>query len=135
MGQSVDGGGLGRFSDPNLASDVTESGEDARVSLTTSLAVELGVPAFLVLVCLYGVVIWRVHRCTRSTHKLIRAYGAAVTPGLLLLLATGVVAQFGSITSLALSWPLMILAGAVARLDVQHRAWMRRSAAPAAGTV
>lgn len=120
-GQTREGGDLGRFTRSDLLSDAAESGEDARVTLTASLAAEFGVPAFLVLASLYGVIVWKVHQCARSGHRLTRAYGAAVTPGLMLLLVTGVVAYFGSITSLSLSWPLMILAGATARLHRRYR--------------
>ena len=54
-----------------------ESGEDARVTLATSLAVEFGVPAFMVLACLYLVVL-----VTDSLHggSFSRTGSFAVTP-------------------------------------------------------
>ena len=127
MGQTREGGALDRFTEADLIAGSGESGEDARVTLTTSLAEEFGVPAFLLLCVLYGVVVWSAHRCTHSNEISVRTYGAAVVPGLLLLLGVGAMSLFASLSSLAFSWPLMIIAGSAAHLHAQYGA-----AAPAA---
>ena len=128
MGQSREDGPLGRLTRSELLQGQGESGEDARVTLATSLAVEFGAPAFIVMGCLYLVVLSTTHStAVHAQDTSVRRYAAAAVPALLLLLIVGTFSLFGSISSLSLSWPVMILAGATARLDARHRAMRRLS--------
>lgn len=127
MGQSRDDGPLAGLTRSELLQDPRESGEDARVTLATSLAVEFGAPAFIVVACLYLVVLAATHSAAvRSQDRTVRRYAAVAVPALLLLLAVGTFSLFGTISSLSLSWPVMILAGATCRLDARSRAIAKR---------
>jgi cell division protein FtsW (lipid II flippase) len=97
------------------------------VTLTTSLAAEFGVPAFIVLACLYGLVLVTTHStAVRSRDKTVRRYSAAVVPSLVMLLGVAAVGLFGSFSSMSLSWPVMILAGATSRLEALNQANEKR---------
>ena len=119
MGQTREGGALGQYVTFSVKPD--ESGEDMSVTLTTSLAVEFGLPAFFILVWMYVTILHSVIQCTRSHDVTVRAYAAAAVPALVLLLASAALAQFGSISALSLSWPVMLLSGAVCRLAADTR--------------
>ena len=116
MGQTLEGGALSVAARPDLVARSGESGEDTRVTLMTALAAELGFPALIALAVLYAMIVRRLHRCTRSREPVVRAYAAALVPSLLLVLGSGVLGLFGSISSLSLTWPLMLVGGATARL-------------------
>jgi hypothetical protein len=130
MGQSREDGPLGRLTRSELLQGQGESGEDARVTLLTSLAVEFGAPAFIVAACLYLGVLAATHStAVRCQDAIVRRYAAVAVPALLLLLAVGTFSLFGSFSSLSLSWPVMILAGVTSRLDARIRASATRAAA------
>lgn len=127
MGQSRDDGPLGRLMRADLVQGLGESGEDARVTLATSLAVEFGAPSFFVLAGLYLVILVKTHAvAVRSQDRTVRRYAAVAVPGLLLLLAVGTSGLFGSLSALSVSWPVMILAGVTARIDARNRAIAKR---------
>jgi hypothetical protein len=127
MGQSREDGPLGRLTRAELLQGQGESGEDARVTLATSLAVEFGTPAFMLLACLYVGLLLNSHFvAVRSRDRTVRRYAAVAVPALLLLMAVGTFSLFGSFSSLSLSWPVMILAGVTSRLDARNRAIARR---------
>ncbi|MEO8257196.1 MAG: hypothetical protein ABI868_07600 [Acidobacteriota bacterium] len=127
MGQSREDGALGRFTRSDLASSAGESGEDARITLATSLALEFGVPAFMMLGCLYLFVLIETHlAAVRSRDGTVRRYAAVAVPGVMILLAAGTLGLFGSLSALALSWPVMILAGATCRLEARNRVLAKR---------
>jgi hypothetical protein len=100
----------------DLVPGAREHGEDARVNLATAIATELGLPAFWMLVAATAVMLWRLYRCTRSAVPLVRATGAGVTASVLFIFGLGLVGMFGSLTSLSLSWPVVILAGGACRV-------------------
>jgi len=123
MGQSLNDGPLGGLTRSELAQRGAEAGEDARVTLTTSLAVEFGASGLAVLGWLYLIVVVKTHSAAvRSRDPSVRRYAAVAVPILLLVLVVGTFSLFTSISSLSLSWPAMILAGATARLDARIRA-------------
>jgi hypothetical protein len=127
MGQSREDGALGRFTRSELAASAGESGEDARITLATSLALEFGVPAFAMVACLYLFVLIETHSAAvRSRDGTVRRYAAVAVPAVVMLLAAGTLGLFGSLSALALSWPVMILAGATCRLDARNRAFAKR---------
>jgi hypothetical protein len=127
LGQILKGGALSRNVRPELLMNSTESGEDTTVTLTTSLAVELGLPAFLCLAGLYVVILVNTHRCTRSSDNLVRAYGAAMATAMILLFSVTVLTATDLFSTLSFPCPVMIVAGATCRLASDHRALARQA--------
>ena len=70
------GGSLGRKASSIVLAGTDQKGEEAKISLSSSLLAEFGVPAFLIVGLMYGAIGWRVWRATsRFAHRRTPAGG------------------------------------------------------------
>jgi hypothetical protein len=122
MGQTLEGRRLAGRVEKDLIPDSIEPGEDTRVTLATSAAVELGVPALIVPAFLYWRIWSTVHACIWPGPAILNEQAANLTAALTLILGTGLLAQFGSISAISLTVLTMLLAGATCRLAARRPA-------------
>jgi hypothetical protein len=121
MGQTLEGGSLQKFVLNILMAGAGESGESAGITLTTSLLVELGLIAYIILTISYIAVVITVWQCIYSKNRLNRAYASGLMGCLLILLLTATVTLFGGLDLISVSWPVMFLAGITCRLEAENR--------------
>ncbi len=121
FGQTLEQGSLARYARKDLLALVTDHGEDAKVTLTSSWLAELGPLATAMLVLIYGTILIRVWRCVRSDDQENRAYAVALVGCLIVLYLTASTSLFGSLEVISVSWPVMLLAGILVRLEMQGR--------------
>lgn len=106
-------GALSNKASGEIMSIGDEKGEQARVTLSSSLLAEFGVPAFLLIISIYvsiGRALWRSRLApdvvTRWRATALMACGT-------LLVSIPVTSLFGSFDVMSVSWPVMLLAGIV----------------------
>ena len=120
-GQTLEGGALAQYVREDLLALTTEHGEDTKVTLTSSWLVELGPPATLILLLIYGTILIRVWSCRQSDNPEDQAYAVGLVGCLLLLYLTASTSLFGSLEMISVSWPVMLLAGMTVRLEARRR--------------
>jgi hypothetical protein len=98
-----------------------EKGESTRITLTSSLLGEFGLPAFLIVAVMYlsiGRAVWR----TAFHNRLdIRARTAGLLASAALLGLIPLASLFGSLDLMSVSWPVMLLSGMICREAADSR--------------
>lgn len=92
-----------------------EKGEQARVTLTSSLLAEFGLPAFLVIVAIFVAIYRAVWRTAWHPDPEIRWRGAWIAMSALILWLVPVASLFGSFDVMSVTFPVMLMAGLVCR--------------------
>jgi len=119
VGQVLDDTRLGKRASSEVLAVDDEHGEQTRITLTSSLLVELGWPAFLIVILMY-LAVWRaVWRACQSGRMEIRARAAGCLACGAIVALTALTSLFGSIELPSVSWPVMLLSGIVCRMDVR----------------
>lgn len=115
VGQVLDDTRLGRTATGEVLAVADETGELTRITLSSSLLAEFGVPAFVIVGLMYltiGRAVWR----SASHHRLdIRARAAGLLACGSILALTPLASLFGSLDVLSISWPVMLLSGLICR--------------------
>lgn len=115
VGQVLDDGRLGRSASGEVLAVEDEKGEQTRITLSSSLLGEFGVPAFFIVGLMYlaiGRAVWR----TASHERLdIRARTAGLLACGSILALTPLASLFGSLDVMSVSWPVMLLSGVICR--------------------
>ena len=117
VGQIQSTGGLAKFAQSSLLPQFSyERGEDTKITLTSSILAELGLPAFLILLWAYLAIGRAVWRQRHSTDLKQVAYATGLTGAWLILILTALMSLFGSLDIISISWPIMLLAGLTCRI-------------------
>ena len=116
VGQGMKAGALGKFAHSSLLLQLGESSENARVTLTSSILAELGMPALLILLGAYLAIGWVVWRQRNSSDKEQVAYATGLTGCWLILILTAIVTLSGSLDTISISWPIMFACGITCRI-------------------
>lgn len=120
VGQVLTDSSLGKSASGEVLAVADETGELTRITLSSSLLAEFGVPAWLVVVVLYsmaGRAVWR----SAKHHSLdIRARGAGLVAAGSILAMIPLASLFGSFDVISVSWPVMLLSGILCR-EADHR--------------
>ena len=115
VGQVMDAGRLSRSASGEVLAIEDEKGESTRITLTSSLLGEFGVPVFLVAVVMYagiGRALWR-SAFNRRLDIRARAVGLVASGSILAMIPLA--SLFGSLDVISVSWPFMLLAGLICR--------------------
>lgn len=115
VGQVLAEGRLGKLADTNLLAINDEKGEQARVTLSSSLLAEFGIVACLAIGIMYlgiGRAVWR---CTADPRLDIRSRSAGLLASGVLLAMIPLTSLFGSLEVMSVSWPVMLLSGVLCR--------------------
>ncbi len=126
VGQGLAAGNLSKFAQSSLLLQYGESGESTKVTLTSSVLAELGLPAFLILLGAYfgiGLAVWR-QRHSSDPEQV--AYATGLTGVWLILMLTALTALFGSLEVISISWPVMFVAGITCRIGAANEKADRR---------
>jgi hypothetical protein len=115
VGQVLDQGRLGQMAESGLMAINDEKGEQARVTLSSSLLAEFGVPAFLIAALWFAAIGHAVWQCRRSDRLDIRTRSAGLLAAGVILLTVPLTSLFGSLDVMSVSWPLMLLSGLLCR--------------------
>lgn len=119
VGHVLDDDSPWKLASSDILSEEGERGDQTRITLTSSLLVELGLPAFLIVTLMYFAM-WRaVWRACQSVHKEISTRAAGCLACGAILMLTAIFSLFGSIDVMSVSWPLMLLSGIVCRIDAR----------------
>jgi hypothetical protein len=115
VGQVVDAGRLARSASGEVLAVEDEKGEQTRITLSSSLLGEFGVPAFVIVIVMYlsiGRAIWP----TAFHDRLdIRARSAGLLAAGALLALVPLTSLFGSLDVMSVSWPVLLLSGMLCR--------------------
>jgi hypothetical protein len=115
VGQVLDAGRLSRSASGEVLAIQDETGESTRITLTSSLLGEFGLPAFVVVLLMYsgiGRALWR----TVFNQQLdIRARAVGLVASGSILAMIPLASLFGSFDVMSVSWPFMLLAGIICR--------------------
>lgn len=120
MGQTLEGGSLAGTIISMLIALPGESGESADITFTTSLIVEYGLLAFIIIVISYIIIVMSLWRCLDSAEKTNRAYALGLIGCLLIFFLTGSVTLIGGLDVISVSWPVMLLAGITCRNEAEN---------------
>lgn len=115
VGQVLDAGRLSRSASGEVLAIEDETGESTRITLTSSLLGEFGVPAFLVVLLIYcgiGRALWRTVFNQRLDIR-ARAVGLVAAGSIVAMIPFA--SLFGSLDVISVSWPFMLLAGLICR--------------------
>lgn len=115
VGQVLDAGRLSRSASGEVLAVEDETGESTRITLSSSLLGEFGVPAFVVVVLMYagiGRALWRTVFSQRLDIR-ARAVGLVASGSILAMIPLA--SLFGSLDVISVSWPFMLLAGLICR--------------------
>lgn len=115
VGQVLAEGRLGQLANTDLLAINDEKGEQARVTLSSSLLAEFGVVACLVIGIMYLAIGRAVWQCTADTRLDIRSRGAGLFASGILLGMIPLTSLFGSLEVMSVSWPVMLLSGVLCR--------------------
>jgi hypothetical protein len=116
VGQGLEAGALSKYAQSSLLLQYGESTESAKVTLTSSVLAELGLPALLVLLAAYISVGWALWRERTSTDPEQAAYATGLTGCWLIIILTSMVTLAGSWDTISVAAPIMFLAGITCRL-------------------
>ena len=108
-------GSLSSLASGDVLAIEDEKGEQARVTLTSSLLAEFGVPAFLIVVGMYVSIARAVLRVATGAPPDLRWRAAAVSASGFILLMVPIASLFGSLDVISVSWPVFLLCGMVVR--------------------
>ena len=122
VGQVLSDGNLSRKASTDVLAIADEKGEQTRITLTSSLLAEFGIPVFLTAVVMFSILGRALWRCGLTEQADIRWRGAAMVSCGAILAAIPWASLFGSIDVLSVSWPTMLLAGVLCREAVRHDA-------------
>ena len=115
VGQALSEGRLGRSASGEVLAIEDEKGEQTRITLSSSLLGEFGVPALVTVGLVYlaiGRAVWR----SASHDRLdIRARTAGLLACGSILALTPLTSLFGSLDVMSVSWPVMLLSGLICR--------------------
>jgi hypothetical protein len=115
VGQVLDAGRLSRSASGEVLAVQDETGESTRITLTSSLLGEFGLPAFAVMVLMYagiGRALWRTVASRRLDIR-ARAVGLVACGSIVAMIPLA--SLFGSLDVISVSWPFMLLAGMLCR--------------------
>lgn len=115
VGQVLAEGRLGKLASSDLLPINDEKGEQARVTLSSSLLAEFGVVACIVIGLMYLGVGRAVWRCTTDNRLDIRSRSAGLLASGSLLAMIPLTSLFGSLEVMSVSWPIMLLSGVLCR--------------------
>jgi hypothetical protein len=115
VGQVLAAGRLGQLATSDLLAINDEKGEQARVTLSSSLLAEFGVVACIVIGLMYMGIGRAVWQCTSDPRLHIRSRGAGLLAAVVLLALIPLTSLFGSLEVMSVSWPVMLLSGALCR--------------------
>lgn len=127
VGQGLNAGALGKFANASLLLQYGESSESLKVTLTSGVLAELGLPAFLILIAAYIYIGWTLWRQRNSTDPIQVAYATGLTSCWLILILTAIVTLSGSLDTISISWPVMFLAGLTCRIGAVNEQSERQS--------
>jgi hypothetical protein len=122
VGQGLEAGSLGRYAQTSLLLQYGESTESAKVTLTSSVLAELGVPALVILLAAYLAIGWATWRQTKSGDQEQVAYAAGICGCWLILTLTAIVTLAGSLDTISVATPVMFLAGMTCRIGALESA-------------
>jgi hypothetical protein len=113
VGQNLEEGGsrLANAASGELLAIADEKGEETRITLTSSLLGEFGIPAFLAAIVMYVTIIRTVWRTTYHRQLDIRTRGAGLIACWTIVGLTPIASLFGSFDVISVSWPLLLLSG------------------------
>jgi len=120
VGQVLSDGNLSRKAATDVLAIADEKGEQTRITLTSSLLAEFGIPAFLAIVVMFSTLGGALWRCGLAHHADLKWRGAAMLSCGAILAAIPWTSLFGSIDVLSVSWPTMLLAGVLCREAAQR---------------
>lgn len=115
VGQVVDAGRLSRSASGEVLAVEDEKGEQTRITLSSSLLGEFGLPAFVIVIAMYlsiGRALWRTVFYNRLD---VRARSAGLLASASLLALIPLASLFGSLDVMSVSWPVMLLCGMLCR--------------------
>jgi hypothetical protein len=115
VGQVVDSGRLSRSASGEVLAVEDEKGERTRITLSSSLLGEFGLPSFLIVFAMYwsiGRALWRALHDSRFD---IRARAAGLLAAGSLVALIPLTSLFGSLDVMSVSWPVMLLSGLIVR--------------------
>lgn len=115
VGQVLTDSNLGKSASGEVLAVADETGELTRITLSSSLLAEFGLPAWIIAVVLYGTVARAVWRSMKHPALDIRARGAGLVAAGSVLLMIPMASLFGSLEVISVSWPVMLLSGLVCR--------------------
>jgi hypothetical protein len=115
VGQVMDAGRLSRSASGEVLAIEDETGESTRITLTSSLLGEFGVPAFVVVGLMYLAIARALWRSAFSRRLDIRARAVGLVASGSILGMIPLASLFGSLDVISVSWPFMLLAGLVCR--------------------
>ena len=115
VGQVLVDGRLGRSASGELLAVQDEKGEDTRITLSSSLLGEFGVPAFVIVGLMYVAIGRAVWRSAFNDSLDIRARTVGLLAGGSILALTPLTSLFGSLDVMSVSWPVMLLSGLICR--------------------
>ena len=115
VGQVLSDGTLSRKASTDVLAIADEKGEQTRITLTSSLLAEFGIPVFLTAVIMFSILGRALWRCGLAAQIDLRWRGAAMVSCGAILAAIPWASLFGSIDVLSVAWPTMLLAGVLCR--------------------
>jgi hypothetical protein len=115
VGQILDAGRLSRSASGEVLAIQDETGESTRITLTSSLLGEFGLPAFIVVVLIYVVIGHALVRTVGNRRLDIRARAVGLVASGSILAMVPLASLFGSLDVISVSWPFMLLAGVICR--------------------
>ena len=119
VGQVLADGNLSRKASNDVLAIADEKGEQTRITLTSSLLAEFGVPAFLIIIVLYAGIGQAVWKSARDARPDIRWRGVAVAACGVIFAFIPPTSLFGSFDVMSVSWPFMLVAGLICRESAQ----------------
>lgn len=115
VGQVLAEGRLGRMAAGEVLAIADETGEQTRITLSSSLLAEFGILAVVVVGFLYLGIARAVWRCRFDGRLDIRARSAGLLACGCILALVPMTSLFGSLEVMSLSWPVMLLSGLTCR--------------------
>jgi hypothetical protein len=115
VGQVLDAGRLSRSASGEVLAIQDETGESTRITLTSSLLGEFGLPAFVVVVLMYVGIGRALSRSMSNPRLDIRARAVGLVASGSILAMIPLASLFGSLDVISVSWPFMLLAGVICR--------------------
>jgi hypothetical protein len=115
VGQITTAGRLSRSASGEVLAIADEKGEETRITLSSSLLAEFGVPAWIVAAILYFTVGRALWRAANHDSLDIRGRAAGLVAAGSILFLIPLTSLFGSFDVISVSWPMMLLSGILCR--------------------